>query len=153
MVHEAVHMLLHHRGIVPATTSTPIWFLEGLAGSFEPVAAYGPFGADHAENGRSAEFRSHLAQGRVFDLETLVSLETVPERSDRRNAFYATSAQLCGWLVRHRPDGVRRFIESVKHGVSGDRVALFEATFGPCSTIEKMWLSDERSRASHAASR
>lgn len=153
VVHEAVHMLLHHRGIVPATTATPIWFLEGLAGCFEPVAAYGPFGAGHTENGRSAEFRSHLANDRIIDLETLVSLEKVPAKSDRRNAFYATSAQLCSWLVRHRPDGVRRFIESVKHGAGRDRVALFEATFGPCSRIESIWLADERSRASHAASR
>ena len=153
VVHEAVHMLLHHRGIVPATTSTPIWFLEGLAGSFEPASAYGPFGPDHGANGRTDEFRRHLSGNRQFGIEDMVTLDTVPTRSDRRHSFYATSAQFCGWLVRHRPADVRRFIDVVKHGSGEDRLANFEAVFGPCDRIERVWLTDERARASHDTDR
>ena len=153
VVHETVHMLLHHRDVVPATTSTPIWFLEGLAGSFEPASAFGAFGPDHDANGRTEEFRRHLAANRQFGIREMATLETVPERSDRRSAFYATSAQFCGWLVRHRPDDVRRFIDVVRYGTGADRLENFEAVFGPCDEIERTWLADERSRAANVRTR
>lgn len=150
IVHEAVHMLLHHRGVVVATQSTPIWFLEGLAGSFEPDKAFGPFGPDRLVNGRTGEFRDLLRRRGVTSVEKMVGLDSIPATPQSRVAFYATSAQLSAWLVRHRPDDVRRFIELLRHDPHADQVAVFEAAFGPCERIERAWLGDEQISASLA---
>ncbi len=166
VVHEATHMLLHRRDILAATVSTPLWLAEGLAGSFEPVDPDRRFGPTRPSNGRTAEFRELLDAGNVPPIHTLLTTETMSDAREL-NAFYASSAALCSWLVRQRPDGMRAYLEEMPRRLGRPegslrenrdsetldpttgvvvhaRVAAFETAFGDLATLERAWLDWER---------
>lgn len=158
VVHEATHMLLHRRDILSATTETPLWLAEGLAGSFEPVEPERRFGPTRPSNGRTADFRRLLADDEVPSIRWLLAQDDMPDATDQQ-AFYATSAELCSWLVRQRPDGMRRYLESMPRRVGSifaarevdvaDTAAsrhegVFEAAFGDLERLERDWLAWER---------
>jgi len=172
VVHEATHMLLHRRDILAATVDTPLWLAEGLAGSFEPVDPARKFGPTRPSNGRTAEFRDLLADGSIPSVRSMLTTDTMPDAREV-NAFYASSATLCSWLVRHRPDGMRRYLERMPRRLgdevrvasvdseAGDpdaasifdlgtgrtvdpRIARFESAFGDVDELEHDWLAWER---------
>ncbi len=171
VVHEATHMLLHRRDILAATVDTPLWLAEGLAGSFEPVDPDRRFGPTRPCNGRTAEFRDLLSEEKVPTLRSILLTEEMPDAREL-NAFYASSAALCSWLVRQRPDGMRRYLErmprrlsappsvvmeaSSRDQVSPDedddateapmngRLVEFENAFGDLQKLERDWLAWER---------
>ena len=151
VVHEAVHMILHVRSIMPAESVVPLWLAEGLAAAFEPLGPLRPFGPFQPMGGRSAAFRADLAEGRVPPLELLVTSIVLPDgggESVRR--FYDASAAFCSWLVRTEPAEFARFIEAARAGeVIGSmrsRRRAFERIFGPIDELEARWLASERSR-------
>ncbi len=169
VVHEATHMLLHRRDILAATVDTPLWLAEGLAGSFEPVDPDRRFGPTRPSNGRTAEFRALLARNQVPSVRSMLLTDEMPDAREL-NAFYASSAVLCSWLVRHRPDDMRRYLEQmprrlgtehrggVGQGVGPNEVAElalgggldprltgFESAFGDLDRLERDWLAWERS--------
>ena len=151
VVHEAVHMILHARGIIPAESTVPLWLAEGLAASFEPIAPGRPFGPFQPEGGRTQAFRADLEKDRVPPLEVLVSSTTLPgEGKDMVRRFYDASAAFCGWLSRNEPQRLGRFITAARDGSVGagrrDRVQAFEEIFGSIESIEGRWLRSERSR-------
>lgn len=111
VVHEATHMLLHQIDVAPATSLQPMWLLEGLAGSFEPVEATRRFGPLRRENGRTQDFRKLLEDDEVPALAELVSVAEFPKEPRAINRHYAASAALCSWLARHRPKEFRRYID------------------------------------------
>ncbi|MCP4833420.1 MAG: DUF1570 domain-containing protein [Phycisphaera sp.] len=111
VVHEATHMLLHQIDVAPATSMQPMWLLEGLAGSFEPVEATRRFGPLRRENGRTRDFRKLLEDDEVPSLVELVSVAEFPKEPRTINRHYAASAALCSWLARHRPKDFRRYID------------------------------------------
>ena len=151
VVHEAVHMILHVRGIMPAESVIPLWLAEGLAAAFEPRGPLRPFGPFQPTGGRSDAFRADLAEDRVPPLELLVCSVVLPQggaESVRR--FYDASAAFCSWLVRTEPVEFARYIESARAGeVIGSahsRRRSFERVFGPIKELEARWLASERSR-------
>jgi hypothetical protein len=172
VVHEATHMLLHRRDILAATVDTPLWLAEGLAGSFEPVDPARKFGPTRPSNGRTVEFRDLLAEGHVPSIRQMLLTEGMPDAKDL-NAFYSSSAALCSWLVRNRPDDMRRYLERMPRRLddrprltlvdpaTGERsagmifdvasgrhldprVADFEDAFGDLRSLERDWLGWER---------
>ncbi|MDA0294582.1 MAG: DUF1570 domain-containing protein [Planctomycetota bacterium] len=154
VIHEAVHMLLHQHEILTASKRSPIWLVEGLAGSFEPRAATERFGPNRRENGRTQEFRRHLAEGRVPSIASLLEAATTPSEDLDRQSFYDGSAVLCSWLVRNEPEGMADYIRGRKwnHTSSvgegeADGQAAFEASFGAIDTLERRWLEAERAAA------
>ncbi len=175
VVHEATHMLLHHRGVAPATNGQSMWLLEGLAGSFEPIEATRRFGPMRPENARTRDFRDLLRRGRVPRLVDLVRERDFPGARGTTHVHYATSAALCSWLARHRAEELRRYLDTVNArvgGRSGDRdttsldahqgggeedidgrlgarrLAEFESVFGEVSRLEYAWLRYEMATAS-----
>ena len=64
VVHEAVHMILHARGIMPANSAVPLWMAEGVAASFEPLEPSRAFGPFLNACGRTRAFREHLLNGK-----------------------------------------------------------------------------------------
>lgn len=153
VVHEAVHMILHARGIIPAESTVPLWLAEGLAASFEPVAPGRPFGPFQPEGGRTRAFRADLEEDRVPPLAVLVSSTTLPgEGRDMVRRFYDASAAFCGWLSRNEPQRLGKFITAARNGSVGgnprDRLQAFEEIFGSIKSIEDRWLRSERSRIS-----
>jgi hypothetical protein len=171
VIHEATHMLLHRRDILAATADTPLWLAEGLAGSFEPVDPARRFGPTRPSNGRTVEFRDRLAEGWRPELRSMIVVEEMPDAEDL-GFFYASSAALCSWLVRNRPDDMRRYLERMprrlepglrvasidpetgqrQHGMVFDVatgtlvhpwLANFEAAFGNVDQLERDWLSWE----------
>lgn len=170
VVHEATHMLLHDLGVAPATSRQPMWLLEGLAGSFEPVDPKRRFGPLRPENGRTMDFRMLLREDRVPELANLIRKNEFPKGSRDTQANYATSAALCSWLARHRPNQLRRFLDEMNRpwngtggvleiaglepaskepaGMDVDRIAEFEKVFGDIEELERAWLRFERAAAS-----
>ena len=151
VVHEAVHMILHERGIIPANSGIPLWLAEGVAASFEPIEpsrAFGPF--QHA-SGRTRAFREHLFKGTVPPLKVLVGSRALPAGdNDEVRTFYDASASLCGWLAREEPEAFAELIRKATRGQIGDkpesRIELFEELFGSVDAIEARWHARERSR-------
>ncbi|MFM1832071.1 MAG: hypothetical protein RLZZ461_387 [Planctomycetota bacterium] len=171
VIHEATHMLLHRRDILAATIDTPLWLAEGLAGSFEPVEPDRRFGPMRPSNGRTVEFRELLSEDRVPSLRSLLLTEQMPDARSV-NAFYASSAALCSWLVRQRPDSMRRYLEDMPRRRSATpvaraelgnavpeapsiedpsmdesadaRVVAFELAFGDLTQLEREWIAWER---------
>lgn len=166
VVHEATHMLLHRRDILSATTDTPLWLAEGLAGSFEPVEPERRFGPTRPCNGRTAEFRRLLGEDGVPSIRWMLAQDDMPEATDQQ-AFYASSAALCSWLVRQRPEGMRRYLELMPRRVGSNRASdllpesdgtrsrhelVFEAAFGSLAELERDWLAWERAVSDTAIS-
>ena len=150
VIHEAVHMLLHQHEILTASQENPIWLVEGLAGSFEPRVATERFGPNRRENGRTRDFRRHLAEGRVPSISSLLEAATTPADDLDRESFYDGAAVLCSWLVRNDPEGMADYIRTQKWNRSVNREdgrAAFEASFGAVETIERRWLDSERAAA------
>jgi hypothetical protein len=154
VIHEAVHMLLHQHAILTASRENPIWLVEGLAGSFEPKETTERFGPNRRENGRTLDFRRHLAEGRVPSIASLLEADTTPSDEGDRALFYDGSAVLCSWLVRNEPEGMADYIrtwnEDRTWGDDGDvpsgRIA-FESAFGAIERLERRWLDSERAAA------
>ncbi len=112
---------------------------------------------------------------RVPAVRAMLVTEQMPDAREL-NAFYASSAALCSWLVRHRPDGMRRYLEGMPRRLgdemdvrSGDgdaggstlgvteeskdaRVLAFEDAFGDLQTLERDWLGWERAMLDTAVS-
>ena len=149
VVHEAVHMILHERGIMPANSNVPLWLAEGLAAAFEPLEASRQFGPARRENGRTKAFRSDLAAGRVPPVAALVASISLPDNGDDSvRRFYDASAAFCSWLVREEPVALAHMIRLTLKGEvgasRGERLRVFEKTFGSISTLESRWLWNER---------
>ncbi len=179
VVHEATHMLLHRRDILAATVDTPLWLAEGLAGSFEPVDPDRRFGPTRPSNGRTVEFRDLLSKDRVPSLHSILLAEEMPDAREL-NAFYASSAALCSWLVRQRPEGMRRYLQTMPRRLSDPpsvamvaaalgreqddavfdaidgqtnlRIVEFENAFGDLQTVERDWLAWESAMRDTAVS-
>lgn len=152
VVHEAVHMILHARGIMPANSSVPLWLAEGVAASFEPIEPSRAFGPFHHECGRTHAFRDDLLRGVVPPLKVIVGSIALPAGDDDVvRSFYDASASLCAWLVREEPKALARMIKMAADGSAGGsreaRIQLFEKTVGSIESIELRWLSAERSRS------
>ena len=104
--------------------------MEGLAGSFEPRVATERFGPNRRENGRTRDFRRHLAEGRVPSISSLLEAATTPADDLDRESFYDGAAVLCSWLVRNDPEGMADYIRTQKWNRSVNREdgrAAFEA--------------------------
>ena len=156
VVHEAVHMILHERGIMPANSNVPLWLAEGLAAAFEPLEASRQFGPARRENGRTKAFRKDLAAGRVPPVAALVASISLPNNGDDSvRRFYDASAAFCSWLVREEPVALAQMIRLAMNGevgVSrGERLQVFEDTFGSISKLETRWLWNERQSLEFAA--
>lgn len=151
VVHEAVHMILHARGIMRANSGVPLWLAEGVAASFEPVEPSRAFGPSSYMCGRTHAFREDLMNGKVPPLKVIVASTTLPAGDDDMvRSFYDASASLCGWLYREKPKSFSRMIKAVSSGEVGtsreSRIRLFEDHIGPIEVIEARWLAQERSR-------
>ena len=149
VVHEAVHMILHEEGIMPANSSIPLWLAEGIAASFEPVVASRSFGPFKRENGRTQSFQEDLESDQAPPLQVLVGSLSLPGGGeDAVRSFYDASAALCSWLARVKPDAMARFIQACCLGSAGhdrtSRIEAFELHVGPIGEIEAMWLSEYR---------
>lgn len=153
VVHEATHMLLHRLDVAPATNLQPMWLLEGLAGSFEPVEATRRFGPLRPENGRTRDFRKLLEDGDVPALADLVTATEFPKDPRANHRHYAASAALCSWLARHRPREFRRYIDLA--GASEFMVSAVESAGSPVETVQVATMgddpTDETQPTSHAA--
>jgi hypothetical protein len=149
VVHEAVHMILHEEGLMPANSGVPLWLAEGLAASFEPAEASQAFGPLRRENGRTRAFREDLAGDRVPPLRVLVASMTLPAGDeDAVRRFYDASAALCSWLVRTRPEALARMITASRGGNAGHdraaRIEAFELLVGSIDEVENAWLNEGR---------
>ena len=145
-------MILHARGIMPANSSVPLWLAEGVAASFEPIEPSRAFGPFHHECGRTHAFRDDLLRGVVPPLKVIVGSIALPAGDDDVvRSFYDASASLCAWLVREEPKALARMIKMAADGSAGGsreaRIQLFEKTVGSIESIERRWLSAERSRS------
>ncbi len=149
VVHEAVHMILHERGIMPANSNVPLWLAEGLAAAFEPLEASRQFGPAYRKNGRTKAFREDLTAGRVPPVAALVASISLPDNGDDSvRRFYDASAALCSWLVREEPAALAEMIRLTLAGEAGttrgQRLKVFEKIFGSIGTLESRWLWNER---------
>ena len=149
VVHEAVHMILHERGIMPANSNVPLWLAEGLAAAFEPLEASQQFGPARRENGRTKAFRADLAAGRVPPVAALVASISLPDNGDDSvRRFYDASAAFSSWLVREEPVALAEMIRHTLQGKAGasrgERLKVFEKIFGSIGKLESRWLWNER---------
>ena len=151
VVHEAVHMILHARGIMPANSAVPLWMAEGVAASFEPLEPSRAFGPFLNACGRTRAFREHLLNGNVPPLKVIVGSTVLPAGDEEMvRTFYDASASLCAWLVREEPEAFAKLIRAVTSGEMGGnpmaRIRLFEQMVGKMESIEKRWHGAERAR-------
>lgn len=149
VVHEAVHMLLHEEGIMPANSGVPLWLAEGVAASFEPINASRGFGPLKRENGRTKSFEEDVREGTAPPLKVLVSSLVLPGGGESViRSFYDASASLCSWLARERPEALGRMIRASGLAQAGhdraSRIEAFELLVGPIDEIEAAWLSASR---------
>jgi hypothetical protein len=150
VIHEAIHQLLFHSGIQRSDIEYPMWISEGLASAFETDTPAGSFGPDRDYQPRRSEFRRLLQQGALRPLEDLITVaqETHMDH-DCMGVIYHQSYALVCWLVRERPEALRRYLELLRReGPAGAgprrwRHAFVEA-FGEVEAVEAEWLAAER---------
>ncbi len=154
--HEGAHQLAFDLGLLDRSRplSYPPWFLEGVAGAFEtndPRVEFGPF-SDYV-TGKVQVIRRHVEQD---DYAPLIELSDMPwpgssSLQDRfenipkeRIQIYAQGASLAIYLITHRPEGFKAFLEELaspdsSRAASGRWRAAFKDAFGNVDALESDW--------------
>ncbi len=152
-VHEAIHQLHYHTGVLNRRVQYPLWCSEGLATAFETDDPTSEFGPDRGTGPRHRRFLRLVREGGLLPLRELVALETVPGgRADAAMTIYSESCGLVRWLARHRIRELGQYLQSMSAERPGRpgaarHVALFEVAFGDLSTLEATWLRDSANDA------
>ncbi len=160
--HEGAHQLAFDLGLLDRDRplSYPPWFLEGVAGAFEtndPKVEFGPFSGYVTEKvqviRKYVERTEHAPLIELSDMPWPGSsslqdrFENVPKE---RIQIYAQGASLAIYLITHRPEEFKAFLEELvstsgSHGSTGRWRAAFKDAFGNVDVLEsdwKRWLLD-----------
>jgi len=140
IIHEAVHQLAFNTGVQVRMADNPVWFSEGLSLCFEQPSLRTPllWTRPNLVNARHhAEFTRLTEDAAVpIPLSDLIRKDTLFQQSETATAAYAESWALVTWLVRERPEQLRKWIEQLSHQrplepVTGEeRLAMFVEVFG-----------------------
>lgn len=154
--HEGAHQLAFDLGLLDRSRplSYPPWFLEGVAGAFEtnnPNDEFGPF--SNYVTGKVQVIRKHVEQGNYAPLLELSDMpwpgssslkdrfENIPKE---RIQIYAQGASLAIYLITHRPEAFKAFLEELagpsrSHTASSRWRAAFKDAFGDVDALESDW--------------
>lgn len=155
-IHEAVHLLAFNCGVQSRAREYPFWLTEGLASSFETERPHAAFGPDHESTQRDAEFERLAAEGRLMPLAEFVTLSTVPdEDAAAADVMYAQAHALFSFLHRYERRALGEFLAEFWEREPGastpeERLAIFEARFGPVDRFERKWLRLSGARMAQA---
>ena len=154
--HEGAHQLAFDLGLLDRSRplNYPPWFLEGVAGAFEtndPGVDFGPF-SDYV-TGKVQLIRKHVEQGNYAPLIELSDMpwpgssslkdrfENIPKE---RIQIYAQGASLAIYLITHRPEAFKAFLEELasppgSRAASSRWRAAFKDAFGDVDALESDW--------------
>jgi hypothetical protein len=145
-IHEAVHLLAFNCGVQSRAREYPFWITEGLAASFETERSQAAFGPDRETAQREGEFARFAREGRLLPLADFVSRSTVPEDdAEVADVMYAQAHALFAYLHRYERRDLGELFSDFWARPAGastpaDRLAMFEARFGPVDRFERKWL-------------
>lgn len=148
-IHEAVHQLHFHTGVMNIHIQYPLWLCEGIATTFEANSTKYDFGPDHDFQPRREHFRSLVIANKLLPLKSLAQLDTMPDTSQQTSyTIYNQSYALVSWLVIKRPKEFSNYLMMLRKEPPGRPTAqrhleLFEKAFGDTMKLQKQWLSDE----------
>jgi hypothetical protein len=152
-VHEAIHQLHYHTGVLERRVQYPLWCSEGLATAFETGEPYVAFGPDRGAGPRQRRFLKLVREGGLMPLRDLVALEAVPGgRAESATTVYSESYGLVAWLSRRQPQRLGEYLRRMSAEPPGRpggarHVALFEAVFGASERLEAAWREESRGAA------
>ena len=142
--HEAVHQIAFNCGLQKRGVMYPLWASEGLATNFEAVAG-APFGPEHDNPHRHRQLMRAVNRGGLIPLDEFVTLTRVPvDDVDATHDVYAQSWAFFGFLFKHRPQQLRRYLDELRHLDAGRRSQAslrreFVRSFGRIETLERSW--------------
>lgn len=142
-IHEAVHLLSYNARLQSLGRVYPFWVSEGLATAFETDRPSLPFGPTRAYEQRELGFDRVVADGKLIDMDTVVTLPAGLEGADRLgDSIYSQSYQLFTHLSQTSPGSMQAYLTELQQMPSGYfnadiHRALFEKHFGRLSAIER----------------
>jgi len=142
-IHEAVHLLSYNSELQSLSRVYPFWVSEGLATAFETDAPNLPFGPTRPYEVRELGFDRVIADERLIDLKTVITLPAGLEGADRLgDPIYAQSYALFSHLARTSPGAMRDYLAELRNMPSGYfnkelQQAVFEKHFGRLSAVER----------------
>lgn len=148
-IHEAVHQLHFHTGVLNIHIQYPLWLCEGLATTFESNTTKRAFGPEQDFQPRREHFRWLVDTNKLLPLKSLVQLDTLPDTSQQTSfTIYNQSYALVCWLINKRPKEFSNYLMLLRleppGRPSGNRhLELFEKAFGDTMKLQKQWLNYE----------
>ena len=142
-IHEAIHLLSYNSELQSLSKVYPFWVSEGLATAFETDAPNLPFGPTRPYEVREQGFDRVVADGRLIDMQTVVTLPAGLEGADLLgDPIYAESYALFSHLARTAPGALRDYLAELRNMPSGYfnkelQQAVFEKHFGRLSAVER----------------
>lgn len=149
IIHEAVHQLVHNRGLAQRFGDVPLWYNEGIALFFESPnmkSERGWTGIGYPNPFWAPYFKQYLAHRPMGHLEQLLTNDTLFQTTGEAQNSYAESWMLTWHLLKTQP---KKFTEYAK--IMGkkpiliwdsheERVQEFEKIFGPLEKFEKKFI-------------
>lgn len=142
-IHEAVHLLSYNSEMQSLSQVYPFWVSEGLATAFETDQPNLPFGPTRPYEVREHGFDRVIADGRLIDMKTVVTLPAGLEGADLLgDPIYAQSYALFSHLARTSPGAMRDYLAELRTMPSGYfnkelQQAVFEKHFGRLAAVER----------------
>ncbi len=148
-VHETIHQLMFHTGLMSPDVQYPLWICEGLSTAFETDSPEEAFGPDHNYAPRRAVFQSLLDHDELIPLRDMITITPVSRTDDRTiRAVYHQSYALVRWMCQERKAELRTYLTLMCDEPAGRLSAarhreLFASAFGNIETLESDWLKFE----------
>ncbi len=158
-IHEAVHQLHFHTGVMNIHIQYPLWLCEGIATTFESNSTKHNFGPEYDFQPRREHFRSLVNSNKLLPLESLAQLDALPDTSQQTSfTIYNQSYALVCWLVSKHPKEFSNFLMMLRKEPPGRptgkrHLELFENAFGDTMKLQEQWLSDEAKALNNPSSR
>ena len=148
-IHEAVHQLHFHTGVMNIHIQYPLWLCEGLATNFESNSTKRDFGPEQDFQPRREHFRSLVDSNKLLPLKSLVQLDALPDTNQQTSfTIYNQSYALVCWLINKRPKEFSNYLMMLRSEPPGRptgkrHLELFEKAFGDTIKLQKQWLNYE----------
>ena len=152
--HEGAHQLSFNLGLLQRGRNYPPWLLEGVAGAFEtddPKVEFGPFSGyvtqkvriirEYVERSDHAPLLELSAMRRTPSSSLRDRFENVPKK---RVQIYAQGASLAIYLITHRPEGFKTYLQNLTSASSSGTASnrwrtAFQDAFGDINALESDW--------------